>query len=374
MRKLIAAFILSAFLIAGCQQQSAPDADHVSIGYFGPNTTSHPRAGDMWAAATLAIEEENEQGGFNGADFKLIAGWSDNPWGTGVKQVVRMVYDDEVWAIIGGIDGPSTHLAEQVVAKAHLVLLGPASTDKSVNLAFVPWMFSAVPADDLQAPVLTETISSYVTDKPFILVSVTDHDSHLFTTELNKALVKNKLTPAYHIEFKPGEKNYSYLLEKITDTKTRAVIIIADPDNSANLISTVHEYGFKGNIFGGPSMGTRLFIDKAGIAAEGVIFPLLYFPNKKSESFEKEFSRRFGRKPDYLATHTYDSVKLMIAAIRNAGLDRTKIRGALKELSPWNGITGTFKWNQHGANIRNVELGTIKNGLVTSFQNPHAPD
>ena len=374
MRKIITAFILSAFLITGCQQQSASDIEHVLIGYFGPDTSSHPRAGDMWAAATLAIEEENKQGGFNGVDFELVAVWSDNPWGSGVKQVVRMVYDDKVWAIIGGIDGPSTHLAEQVVAKAHLVLLSPGSTDKSVNLAFVPWMFSALPADDLQAPILADTVSSYVTDKPFILVSVTDHDSHLFTLELTKALVKNKLNAAYHIEFKPGEKNYNYLLEKITETKAHAVIIIADPDNSAKLISTVREYGFKGNIFGGPFIGTRLFIDKAGKAAENVIFPLLYLPSKKSESFEKEFSRRLDRKADYLAAHTYDSVKLMIAAIRNAGLDRTKIRSALKELSGWSGITSSFKWDSHGANIRDVQLGIIKNGRVTSFQKPDALD
>ena len=32
----------------------------------------------------------------------------------------RIVYQDRVWAIIGGIDGPSAHLAEQVVAKARL--------------------------------------------------------------------------------------------------------------------------------------------------------------------------------------------------------------------------------------------------------------
>ncbi len=99
----------------------------------------------MWNAACLAVEQANRAGGYNGLPFRLVAGWSDNPWGSGVTEVARMAYVHKVWAIIGGIDGPSTHLAEQVVAKARLTLLSSASTDKTVNLANVPWMFSCLP-------------------------------------------------------------------------------------------------------------------------------------------------------------------------------------------------------------------------------------
>ena len=108
----------------------------------------------MWCAACLAIEEANQAGGYEGLPFRLVPGWSGNPWGSGITAVTRMVYSQKVWAVIGGIDGPSTHLAEQVVAKARLPLLSPGSTDKTVNLANVPWMFSCVPDDHLLAPVL----------------------------------------------------------------------------------------------------------------------------------------------------------------------------------------------------------------------------
>lgn len=49
--------------------------------------------------------------------------------------------------MLGGIDGATTHLAEQVVAKAHLPLIDPASTDQTVNQANIPWMFSLAPGD-----------------------------------------------------------------------------------------------------------------------------------------------------------------------------------------------------------------------------------
>ena len=359
-------FILLALTVTG--QRSTANAAEILIGYFGPGTSTHPQAGDMFSAASLAIEQANLAGGYNGIPFRLVTGWSDNPWGSGVKEVVRMAYEHKVRAIIGGIDGASTHLAEQVVAKAQLTLLSPASTDKSVNLANVPWMFSAIPGDNIQAPVLADAISSSVADDPFVLISATDHDSHLFTVELKKSFVKHRINPRYHFEFKPGEKDFTVLLDKLIPVKAQALIIIAGAEDSSILISAVRENNFRGLIFGGPFFGRRRFLEKAGQTAEGVIFPLLYMPGERAEYFEKQFSKRFGKRPDYLAAHTYDTVNLLVYAIKKAGLDRAKIRDTVKELSSWNGVTGAFNWNAHGANTREVQLGTITNGRVVQLK------
>jgi branched-chain amino acid transport system substrate-binding protein len=350
------------------------DIKQISIGYFGPNIPSHPEGGDMWCAASLAIEEANQAGGYKGLPFCLVAGWSDNPWGTGISKVVRMAYVNKVWVIIGGIDGPSTHLAEQVVTKARLTLLSPASTDKTVNLANVPWMFSCLPGDHLQAPILADAITSHIGQKPFLLVSAVDHDSHLFTVELAKAFAQHKLVPLYHFEFEPKEKDLTELADKIVDAKVYSLVLIAGAEQSAHIISAVRDRNFAGPIFGGPCMGRRGFLEEAGKATEGVIFPLLYIPCKNSDSFEKKFTSRFGYRPDYLAAHTYDTVNLLIAAIRKAGLNRARIRDAVRELSPWSGVTGTIKWDTLGGNSRTVQLGTVKAGRVISVLEPLGPD
>lgn len=350
------------------------DVKEVLIGYFGPNEPSDPRGGDMWNAACLAIEQANRAGGYKGKPFRLVPGWSDNPWGSGVTEVTRMAYVHKVWAIIGGIDGASTHLAEQVVAKARLTLINPVSTDKTVNLANVPWMFSCLPADHLQAPVLARAIASEVGDKSFLLVSAVDHDSHLFTVELAKAFARHKLTPSYHYEFKPGQKNIERLTEKIIHTETHALVVIASDTQSAEIISAVRKKCFKGKIFGGPSLGRSSFLQLAGNAAEGAVFPLLYTHGKESSSFEKEFSARFGKKPDYLAAHTFDAINLLIAAIRKTGLNRARIRDAVSELSPFKGVTGTIKWDPLGANNRPVLLGTVRDGRIVSASELHGSE
>ena len=351
---------------AGPGREKCPPAGvkEVLIGYFGPSTPSDPRGGDMWNAACLAVEQANRAGGYNGLPFRLVAGWSDNPWGSGVTEVARMAYVHKVWAVIGGIDGPSTHLAEQVVAKARLTLLSSASTDKTVNLANVPWMFSCLPGDHLQAPILARAIASEVGGKSFLLVSAVDHDSHLSTVELTRSFIQHKLAPSYHFEFKPGQKNIDSLVEKIVHTRAQALVLIAAARQSAQIISAVRQKGFNGLIFGGPCMGRRSFLEQTGNAAEGVVFPLLYMQGKESDSFDEKFTARFGTRPDFLAAHTYDAVNLLVAAIRKAGLNRPRIHDAVRSLSPWQGVTGKIQWDPLGSNSRLVHLGTIQNGRV----------
>jgi branched-chain amino acid transport system substrate-binding protein len=357
----------------GREKGPATDVKEVLIGYFGPSSPSDPRGGDMWNAACLAIEQANLAGGYHGLPFRLVAGWSENPWGTGVTEVARMAYVDKVWAVIGGIDGPSTHLAEQVVTKARLTLLNPASTDKTVNLANVPWMFSCLPADHLLAPVLAQAIASDVGKKSFILVSAVDHDSHLSTVELTRSFIQYKLSPAYQFEFKPGRNNYDGLVEEIMHAGPQALVLIAADTQSAQIISAVRQKGFKGLIFGGPCMGRRNFIEQAGDMAEGAVFPLLYEHGKESKSFDEKFIARYGKQPDYLAAHTYDAVNLLIAAIRKAGLNRALIHDAVRSLSPWQGVTGQIRWDPLGSNTRSVSLGTIRSGRTQKLSRQIPP-
>ena len=102
----------------GREVRPPDDVAEVKIGWFGPADPDHPTAGLMWQAATLAVEEANQSGGYNGLPFRLVSSWSENPWSSGVAGVTRLVYDSKVWAITGAPDGPSAHLVEQIVAKA----------------------------------------------------------------------------------------------------------------------------------------------------------------------------------------------------------------------------------------------------------------
>jgi branched-chain amino acid transport system substrate-binding protein len=324
----------------------------------------------MWCAASLAIDEANKAGGYQGRPFRLVTGWSENPWGTGVTAVARMAYEEQVWAMVGGIDGPSTHLAEQVVAKARLVLMNPVASDKSINMASVPWMFSCVPLDDAQAEVLAEALAGQARGEPFVVVSAVDHDSYVFTVELLKALKEHKLAPAYHFQCDLRDPDSRTALDHVVRINPTSLVLVADVGSSAAALGQLRAKGYKGVVLGGPWMGRRRFVEEAGKAGEGVLFPYLCEPSAKRDAFEERFAERFGRRPDYSAAHTYDALGLVIAAIRKGGLDRARIGEVVRETMSWQGVSGSVSWSPAGANLRRPRLGTISGGTVRVVGEP----
>jgi len=357
--------VVGLSVIAVAVAETTPPASapqDVLIGYFGPASPDHPDGGDLWCAASMALAEANDAGGYQGRPFRLVTSWSASPWGTGVADVARMVYVDKVRAIIGGIDGATTHLAEQVVAKGRLVLMNPVATDKSINMAGVPWMFSSVPLDDAQAAVLAEAIAVDVRTQSFAIVSATDHDSHVFAVELLKALKERELAPTFYFDCAPGASSARSVLERAQRNDPVAVVLVAGASDSAQWVRILREMGYLGDVFGGPWMGRRGFAEQAEAAAEGVRFPYSLTPSAPLCAFTQRYSQRFGRTPDYAAAHMYDTVSLLVAALRRGGLDQTAIRDAVRELSPWPGVAGEIRWNTVGANCRPVHMGTIKDG------------
>jgi ABC-type branched-subunit amino acid transport system substrate-binding protein len=275
--------------------------DEVRIGYFGPADAGHATAGAMWMAATMAVEEANRDGGYEGKPFRLLPTWSENPWGTGVRGVIRLVYEEGVWAIIGAPDGPSAHLVEQVVAKARVPFISPVATDKTTNLANVPWIFSCAPGDHLLAPLLAEAMTARSDQGDLALVTCTDHDSRMFTTELLGALHGRQTFPSLRLEFRPGLTDFATQLETLRHEQPAAIALVAGPADSARAVCAIRQAGLTQPIYGGPAMGHRLFVEAAGAAAEGAVFPLLWDPATSGESadgFTRRFVKRYGFDPD----------------------------------------------------------------------------
>ena len=353
----------------------------IRIGWFGPSNLDDPLSGDLWWAVNFALQEANTPpsdsrlpaSDFLRLPFRLIPRWSVNPWGTGVSQLARMVYDEQPLALLGSMDSATTHLAEQVVAKAQLPLVSPIATDKSVTFAGVSWMFSCAPGDDAVARVLVEAVQAELkspADKT-VLLATTDHESRMTARELMRQLSRGGRRPDFRFDVPPGAMDIVQQLQATTEAKPAVVVIIASAEDSARLTQAVREKVGTAAIFGGESMGRRRFTELAGSAAEGVRFPLLFAPNSADTTtahFIERFTSEHHRPPDYTAALTYDATRLLVEAIRRAGPNRARIREALSQLSPWPGIAGTIHFDGTGQNTRtDLCLGTIRNGAVLSM-------
>ncbi len=399
----------------------------IRIGWFGPTNLNDPLTGDLWWAANLAVREANEPGGGPGnselqkTPFRLVPRWAVDPWGTGVSQLTRMVYDQQPLALLGSVDSATTHLAEQVVAKANLPLVSPIATDKSVTLAGVSWMFSCAPSDAAIARVLVDDVLTTLADagdspagrsrgeeartgkseirnpEPEIdqslltltattrgqgsklaLLTCTDHESRMTSREVLKEFSRRGHTPDFRFDVPPGATALMHQMAALEESDPGAVLIIAGPEDAARLLQAAKQRLLAAAFFGSQACGRRSFLQLAGPAAEGVRFPLLFVPDRadpKVTRFVERFAAEHDRPPDYTAVLTYDATRLLLEAIRRAGPNRARIREALTQLSPWPSLAGPIRFDGTGQNARtNICMGTFRDGTIIPLPRTSSPN
>jgi branched-chain amino acid transport system substrate-binding protein len=335
----------------GREEPEPAQVSSVNIGYFGP--TGPGAAQSLWQGASLAVGQANRAKGYHGVPFKLVPSWSENPWSGGISDLVRSVYKDNLWAIIGGIDGASTHLAEQITTKIQITLVNPIATDRGIHSADVPWVFSCVPGDDAAASLIAEALSQ--SQRSFALLSSTGHDSRAFVTELNAAFARQHMVPALHVEFADARHPMS-VVGRIASSAVAAVVLAANAEQSRELIAALRQAGFTGTIYATATV--------AGHAADdplhNTITPVL---GRIQPDFRNVFLAAYGHQPDYAAAHAYDATNLLIAAIRRAGLNRARVRDAVRDLSPYDGASGLIEWDALGRNRRPIVLERVSGRL-----------
>ena len=347
------------------REEPEPDVDEVVLGWFGPGDPDHPDFGDLWRGATLALEQENAAGGYRDKPFRLLPAWSESPWKAGIADLTRVVYDRGAWAVVGGVDGTTTHLAVQIALKSHFLLLSPGSTDASADHANVPWLFSLPPSDERIAPVLADAISKAAAGGSFTLVASTDHDSHAALITLRRALGERRLTPEALVELAPLEADLPAVAGRLLRAGPRAIVVLAPSSLAGHVAVALRAGGFRGTIVGGAPAARTAFRRAAGAAAEGVVVPVLLETGLSWEVVAQAYERRWGEPPDEAAAQGYDAVRLVAAAVREAGLNRARIRDAVRALAPWCGASGAVRWDPLGRNQAPAALGTWRRGRLT---------
>lgn len=284
------------------------DLPYVPVGFFGPADAAHPTGGTVFMGVQLALEEAGAAGR---KPFKLFSRWADDPWRAGASAVVKLAYEDSSVAVVGGIDSASTHLAEQVAAKALFPLVDPVSSDETANGAGVPWIFSYAPGDS----VLAAALAAELKGEPYSLLAATDHGSR----QLARVLVK-LAAPAERHDFAPPTR-------PPLPTGQR-VVILAPPRATAEIAGALPSTC---RVLAGPQAHARLFHQAA---TRGVLAPA---PALLSRELAARAQKRFSIAGDSFTELAYHSTALLIRCILEAGADRAAVRERLALQFPPNG-------------------------------------
>jgi len=277
--------------------------DFIPVGFFGPADPQHPAGGTIYMGVQLALEHANARQGSGAKPFRLFSRWSDNPWRAGAAAVARLAFEDRIVALVGGIDSATTHLAEQVAAKALFPMIDPVSTDETANAAFVPWIFSWAPGDS----VIARAIAGAIGRRPYSLLAATDHGSRQLARVLSRLI-----RPAERHDFQPPN---------LPPPPSHSTVVVLAPP--APLCAAVAALPSEAEVLCGPLAWAR---ECRRRLPRPVRAPALAAPDPQLLHSAAE---RFQVPGDAFFQLAYESTALLLECIQAAGPNRPAVRERL---------------------------------------------
>jgi branched-chain amino acid transport system substrate-binding protein len=290
-------------------------------------------------AAELAIEDANARGGYRGQKFELVTRSCNGPWGITSKQAVALIYEDQVPIVVTALDGRNAHLAEQVTAKSHVVMLSTLSSDPSLSRAYVPWYFRMVPDDKQQAEALVEQIYQNDATQKVAVISLDDYDGKTSTEAfLDEAKEKGYPVPVTFIGLDEKE-----LLEKIENSSWDAVVLAGSSENSIAIIKQIDSK----NLHAFLNLSNFMQDYQSDIMEKIHFSNAMDFNQSSLENFETNYQKKFKSHPFPSMAYVYDGIIMATEAIAKFGPDSEAIRQGFKNLE-YKGITGKIAFGKLG--------------------------
>jgi ABC-type branched-subunit amino acid transport system substrate-binding protein len=372
---------------AGRDVPEPKDLTEVRIGFFGPieHNPDQVFGERMLRGAQLAVEEWNARGGYGGKPFRLMLhndydNWQagtvygdDRPtdpqiWGSASNETVKMVYDDQDWAIFGSISSESTHIALRVALRAEIPIVNSASTDPTIPETYIPWYFTDLQDDRVQCYTLARRIFTELGLKRVAILRINNRYGRFGVIKLRDAARRLGHPIVIEQKFMPGDTDYTRALKVIQSSRTDAIVLWTDEIPAANILKQMRALGMKQRVFGAyRTLGPELLAE-GGDAAEGfeAVFP--YDPTRddpKWAAFNRQFEARFSQKPEQFASLAYDAMNALLESICKAGLNRARIHDALANMQTFDGVTGHMTFDPNQKNVAPLYLGTVHNGAIT---------
>lgn len=365
------------FTGAGREKVPPTDLTEVRIGYLGPleGSVMTPQGIQMLQGATLAMEEANEKGGYNGIPFRILPHNDVGLWGAAANEVVKM-NDEKVWAFLGTIDDVNSHVALRVALKLELPMINTGDPDPTFTETRIPWMIRCI-ADDRQS---SYALVNYVyRQKGHSRVAVLRADNRygrVGIMEFRDAALRYGYPLVLEVRFADGETSFTTQIERMINSSPDAVVLWGNAKETALILKQMRAMGMQQPVFGCDRLMSPVFLEIAGEEAEGVVTTCQYNPTldiPNLVAFNKNYEKRFGLEPDVFAAHAYDGMNIIIDAIHMAGLNRYLIRDVItdhKTFQRYQGITGEIIFDASWNDIGSIWMTEVRDGKFNFFPPP----
>jgi branched-chain amino acid transport system substrate-binding protein len=360
---------------------SGSAADTIKIGAIVSLTGTYAGLGaPEQKALEMEVKRINDAGGINGKKIELIIEDDATDEAKAVAAASKLIDQDKVVAIIGATGTGQTMAVRGDVDKAAIPQVSMAG-GSAITSNFDPLVFQTPWSNNLVIPFELAYMNKQGVKKIAVI-----SDSGGFGKDglavLQASAPKAGIEIVDSETFNAGDTDFSAQLTKIKGSDAEAVILISSGKEAAAVVKQAKELGVKVPLYGTHGNARQEFIDGAGPAAEGFIFPagkiLLpesYGTDTEAYKVATDFVERYGaanngEKPNTFAGHAYDAINLIAEAAKRVQGELTPaaLRDEIEKTAGLVGIGGTFVFSptdHNGLTEKDLNIYIVKDGTWT---------
>jgi branched-chain amino acid transport system substrate-binding protein len=341
----------------------------IKVGVNAPITGDIPKVGEGTKyAAQMWLQGIEKAGGLEVGGKKypveLIIEDNEAKAESAVKVNTKMITEDEVLVIVGPQSSKQAVPAGDVANNYETPMITPWSTNPD-STKDRPFVFRGCFLDPFQGPVLANFITEeFKFTKAAVLYDVaSDYPKGLaeFFKEAWEKIHGAGSVVAYE-SFTTKDADFSSQLSKINKSGAQVLFTPQYYNEVALIVQQAHELGWTGPIVGSDSWGSAETVTLCGEDCYGLFFSSHYAAagaQGATKEFIERYEKKYGYTPDDVAALTWDSLRLVQAAIENSGKisgkikkDRKAVRDALAKIKNFKGITGDMTFTEEGDPIK----------------------
>jgi branched-chain amino acid transport system substrate-binding protein len=347
----------------------------VNIGFLGPLENNY-EAGygqAMLHGAQMALEEANASGGYGasgmsrGKPYALKIHNDSAQWGASSTEAVKMAFNEHVVAVLGSIDGASTHIMLRVYLKLEVPIMDTGTTDPTVTETRIPWLMHTFPDDRQQGYALADYVFKRLKLKRVGVLRTQTRYARIGVEKFSDEAKRMGRVPPLEVKFNRGDHDFSTQLRMLQNAHIEGLVIWGEAPDAARILKQMREMGMKQPVFGSSRMAYPALLEIAGTAAEGMVTTSPLDPTRTDPQwleFRKKYQAKFNEEPDAYAAYAYDGMSILIGAIEKHGLNRGRIMDGLREYygKPYDGVAEREEFDFTLNNIAPLALARVESG------------
>ena len=380
MKRLVLAVVLVLFASTG--MVGLVSAETIKVGAILAVTGPASFLGGPEARTLeMLAEEVNKSGGINGKKIELIIKDSGANPEKAISFAKQLIEEEQVVAVIGPSTSGETMKVKKIFEQGSTPLLSCAAAEVIVD-PVAQYVFKTPQKDSYAAQKIFETMKEMGISKIAVLAGNTG-----FGKAGKGQLLK--IAPTMGIEVVATEvydkksTDLSAVIAKIKANKdVQAVVNWSIVPAQAMVAKNMRQAGWDVPLFQSHGFGNIKYVEAAGAAAEGIIFPagrLLVADSLAADHPQKallskyinDYEGAFKEKASTFGGHGYDAFIILMAAIEKAGPDKAKIRDEIENLQNLPGTGGIFSFSaedHNGLGIDSFEMITVKDGAFVPYK------